>query len=137
MAITNMKDADWLQMQPFFTRREFLCKETNEDGIQLEFMKKLYELRKAAGFSFYITSGYRSVRHSLEARKAAPGPHTTGRACDVACLLAQAYKLVQLAPQFGMTGIGVQQKGAGASRFIHLDDLPASETFPRPTIWSY
>lgn len=81
-----------------------------------------------------INSGYRSQRHSIEAAKSSPGSHTTGRACDVRVFGADAYNLVRLAAKHGFSRIGVSQKGAISSRFIHLDDNP---DFPNPTIWSY
>jgi uncharacterized protein YcbK (DUF882 family) len=81
-----------------------------------------------------VTSGYRHPTHPIEAAKAAPGAHSTGRAVDIAVQGADAVRLIALAIAEGFTGIGVQQKGSG--RFIHLDDLP-SGAFPRPTVWSY
>jgi zinc D-Ala-D-Ala carboxypeptidase len=47
----------------------------------------------------------------------------------------KAVKLIKVAFEFGITGIGVQQKGG--SRFIHLDDLRLEDGFARPNIWSY
>jgi len=79
-----------------------------------------------------VSSGYRDPSHPIEAKKASPGFHTTGRAVDIAVSGADAVKLLTLALQVGFTGIGVQQKGGG--RFIHLDDVVS---LTRPNIWSY
>lgn len=66
-----------------------------------------------------IISGYRCPQHPIEVKKSAPGPHTTGLACDVAVEGADAYRLLRLALELDFKGIGVQQKGQG--RFLHLD----------------
>jgi zinc D-Ala-D-Ala carboxypeptidase len=120
---------DWSQY-PNFSKSEFRCKETGENGMQPEFMALLQQLRNRYGKPMLISSGYRSPRHSIEARKAQAGTHAQGIACDVAVSGADAQLLVKLALDLGFTGIGVSQK-AGGARFIHLD------TAPRRAIWSY
>jgi len=79
-----------------------------------------------------VTSGYRCAKHPVEAKKAAPGAHASGCACDIGVDGADAHRLVALAFKAGFVGIGVNQKGTG--RFIHLDTL---KTRPSGTIWSY
>lgn len=98
-------------------------------------MARLQRLRSAYGRPMPITSGYRDPGHPQEIGKAVPGPHTLGRACDVAVQGGDALQLLALAVAHGFTGIGVQQKGSG--RYLHLDDLEPSRGRPRPTIWSY
>jgi zinc D-Ala-D-Ala carboxypeptidase len=120
---------------PNFKREEFSCRHTGENDMQPEFMEKLQLLRTLYGKPMRITSGYRSIKHPVEASKRAGGTHTTGRACDVAVEGSDALLLVKLALQVGFTGIGVQQKGSG--RFIHLDDVTDKHFFSRPMIWSY
>ena len=100
-----------------------------------EFMIKVEALRHELGFPFTVTSAYRCKDHPIEARKASPGSHESGRALDIGLRGEQAYKLIQAALTAGFTGIGVNQKGS--SRFIHLDDLENSKARPRPHIWSY
>ena len=120
---------DWSKY-PNFTEAEFRCKETGEINMDEDFLARLQTLRTEFGKPMVITSGYRSPRHSIERRKAAPGPHTTGKACDVALGGAAAYELISIALRLGFTGIGVSQK-AGGPRFIHLD------TMTRTAFWSY
>ena len=120
---------------PNFTREEFACKHTGECDMNEEFMDRLQKLRSMYGNPMRITSGFRSIKHPIEASKRAGGAHTTGRACDIAVEGSDAHEVVRLAMLCGFTGIGVQQKGGG--RFIHLDDVDATYGFPRPTIWSY
>lgn len=124
---------DWSKY-PNFSEEEFRCKHTGKSAMHSDFMARLQRLRTAFGKPMKITSGYRDPTHPIEAKKAAPGAHASGRACDVAIRGAEAVELLKLALQHGFTGIGVQQKGDG--RFIHLDDIEDG-TQPRPMIWSY
>ncbi len=125
---------DWGKY-PNFSKREFDCKSTGENQMQASFMERLQRLRLAYGKPMVISSGYRSPKHPIEAKKAHPGTHASGHACDVAVQGADAVRLLQLAIELGFTGIGVQQKGSG--RFIHLDDHPHTARVPRPALWSY
>jgi zinc D-Ala-D-Ala carboxypeptidase len=115
---------------PNFSKSEFDCKETGENGMTPDFMAMLQKLRTRYGKPMIITSGYRSPRHSIERRKAQPGTHAQGIACDIGVSGADAQMIVMLALELGFTGIGVSQKN-GSPRFIHLD------TAPRRAIWSY
>ena len=96
------------------------------------FLDKLQDIRDETG-PLIVSSGYRSPAHNDRVSgTGTAGPHTTGRAVDIAIKGMDAYSLVGFAFQRGMTGIGINQKGK--SRFIHLDDLTDG---PRPRIWSY
>lgn len=121
---------DWTAY-PNFTREEFRCKHTGECEMHHVFMQRLQHLRAKYGKPMIVTSGFRSVRHPIEAAKASPGEHTKGRAADIAVQGADALLLLRLALEFGFTRIGVNQKGTG--RFLHLGDSP---DFP-PSVWSY
>jgi zinc D-Ala-D-Ala carboxypeptidase len=115
-----------------FTADEFSCKETGANEMRDSFLVLLQQLRDELGEPIKITSGYRDPTHSIEASKEAPGVHTRGLACDIACDGQMAFRIVQIAIKLGFTGIGVKQKGHG--RFIHLDTYTGT---PRPNIWSY
>ena len=121
---------NWLEY-PNFSENEFRCKHTGKVEMVPEFMERLQRLRKAYGSPMVVTSGYRSPQHPIEAKKASPGEHATGRAVDIGVRGSEAVRLIALAHLAGFTRIGVQQKGEG--RFIHLGDSP---NFP-PGIWSY
>lgn len=127
-----MNDAQW-DKYPNFSKAEFDCQETGENQMKHEFMEKLQELRKEYGKPMVISSGFRSVNHSIEKRKSKGGSHTTGLACDISVRGSDAFRLVRLAFELGFTGIGINQKGSG--RFVHLDI--AKKGFLRPNIWSY
>lgn len=115
------------QKYPNFSQAEFRCKETGEIGMQAEFMERLQKLRFDYNRPMVVTSGYRSPRHSIEAKKAVPGTHAQGIAVDIAASGRDAHDLVFLAIKNGFNGIGV------AKTFIHLDMRP----YDKRTIWIY
>jgi len=120
--------AIWSQY-PNFSKEEFNCQQTNDNEMTHKFMTLLQKMRNAYGKPMKITSGYRSPKHSIEARKGTPGTHAQGIACDIACKGRDAHTIIELALNFGFTGIGICQKGD--KRFIHVD----LREFP--TVWSY
>lgn len=126
--------ADW--RWPNFQAVEFRCHHTGLFLLVPSYLDALQALRTRCGFPFVITSGYRHPTHPVEAAKARPGAHATGRAVDIAVAGEDAYRLVALAAGYGFTGIGIAQRGQ--SRFVHLDTLTADEFHaPRPALWSY
>ena len=111
----------------YFKTEDFDCQETGENEMVPEFIHKLDELREACGFPFYITSGYRSPSHSIEARKAKPGQHSKVIAADVQVSGgAQRRDLVKKAMILGFGGVGV------AKGFIHVDIRDTT-----PVLWVY
>ncbi len=125
-----------------FDLSEFACKcgECGSDGseMQPEFLYKLDDLRERCGFPFIVTSGYRCPAYNARISSTGEnGPHTTGEAADIAAAFGPAYKLVQQAFFDGIfTGIGINQKGASTSRFVHLDTLNPGDN-SRPRVWTY
>ena len=122
---------DWSRYQNF-SAKEFDCSHCGKNEMQADFLQKLQTLRSVYGKSMRVTSGYRCPAHPIEAKKAKPGAHASGCACDIGIDGPDAHRLLKLAFAAGFTGIGVQQKGSG--RFIHLDTL---EGGLRPNVWSY
>lgn len=123
----------------YFTYEEFDQKGLPGSGKQFMdkyFLASLDSLRHKCGFPFVITSGYRSPEYNNEISGTGfTGPHTTGKAADIAVSRDRAFELLQCAMEINyFTGIGINQKGD--RRFIHLDILTPAEA-PRPTIWSY
>ena len=119
----------------YFTADELKCQHCGAEGIDEYFMAKIDNLREELGFPFPVTSGYRCPEHPIEARKKAPGAHTSGKAVDIGVRGQEAYRLIEGAIELRFKGIGIAQKGEG--RFIHLDDIENSSSRPRPWIWSY
>lgn len=125
-------------MTPHFSDEELRCKCGCGGLPELGFMLKIERLRVEFGKPMTVTSAYRCPDYNEKVSSTGRnGPHTTGRAIDIAVERADAFELIMAVGRtdyalgLGITGIGVQQKGGG--RFIHLDDL----TEGRPTIWSY
>lgn len=115
-----------------FKLDEFACKHCGENKIDTKLVDALQELRERCGFALPVSSGYRCPVYNADVSTTGPnGPHTTGKAVDLAVDRAKAYRVLKEAMAMGFTGIGIQQKGNG--RFIHLDLLDEG----RPTIWSY
>ncbi len=125
----------------FFPAHELACRcgcGAGQDEMDRQFMARLIGLRQAFGRALPASSAFRCPTHNANVSATGrAGPHTTGRAVDIRIHGAGAFKLVELAYRFGMTGIGVGQKGPFDSRIIHLDDLEASPAGPRPWIWTY
>lgn len=110
----------------YFKISDFDCQETGENDMQEEFLLKLDDLRHICEFPFNVTSGYRSPRHSIEAKKSKPGTHSEGIAADILITSsAKRHEIVKQAMLLGFNGIGV------AKTFIHLD------TRKDGTMWAY
>lgn len=116
---------------------EFKCRcGCGRNEMSSGFIDMLDDLREACGFAMPVNSGYRCPDHNAKVSSTGrTGPHTTGRAVDIRVSRKEAYELLMWASRMGFTGIGVKQHGE--VRYIHLDNLPAAEGQPRPTIWSY
>jgi zinc D-Ala-D-Ala carboxypeptidase len=115
-----------------FTPAEFACSCCGTVYVSESFMDRLQALRSRSGVPMPISSGYRCPDHNATVSGTGrDGPHTTGRAADVAVSRQSAFIILGLAFDEEFTGIGVKQKGNG--RFLHLDDLDHN----RPALWSY
>ena len=113
----------------YFTREEFACQETGENEIKDEFIERLDALRDACGFPFVITSGYRSPRHSLEAKKEKMDQEDMRQAMLLILLLSVGLSVSLLLItllSLGFNGIGV------AKGFIHVDTRDTARV-----IWTY
>ena len=121
-----------------FTRAEFACRCCDKPEMDVDFVAALQRIRTAFGKAMPITSGYRCPLHNSNVSKTGlRGPHVTGKAADIAVMGADAHKLLCIAlADPAITGLGIAQRGAPASKFIHLDALDPGN-YPRPTVWSY
>jgi len=115
----------------YFTKKEFACQHTGENGIKDTFLLKLDLLRARCGFPFIITSGYRSPEHPIELRKEKAGTHAQGIAADIKVSTAQQrYTLVEEAIKMGFGGIGIH------SVFVHIDMRNVADS-NSPVMWLY
>jgi uncharacterized protein YcbK (DUF882 family) len=111
----------------YFKKKDFDCKQTGENDMKPMFLMRLDVLRGMCGFPFIVISGFRSVKHSAETKKAKPGQHTKGIATDVQVQNGiQRMIVVKFALAMGFRGIGV------GKNIVHLDDR---ETVP--VMWVY
>ena len=111
----------------YFTRKEFNCQETGENDMEESFIHALDILREKCGFPFSITSGFRSVTHSLEINKDQPGQHTKGIAADIAVANGnQRFLIMKHATDLGFSGVGI------ANGFVHVDTRTTV-----PVAWVY
>jgi hypothetical protein len=125
----------WL---PFIGPDELACHGDGSILIVPDFLDLTVELRKRCGFPFRFTSFYRSPAYNTEVADTGPyGPHTTGRAFDLSLGGVNVHALTKHAIDLGFTGFGYQQKGPYATRFVHVDNLPAGDGRLRPLIWTY
>jgi zinc D-Ala-D-Ala carboxypeptidase len=126
---------------PSFSFDEMACRETGGNLMIPAFMDRLQNLRDHLGFPLIVTSGYRSLEHSVEAIKPhdRPGSHTYGLAVDISISGDRAWSLLHEATNLDFTGIGIKQAGPVKGRFIHLDTLTPdiARHAPRPAVWSY
>jgi uncharacterized protein YcbK (DUF882 family) len=94
-------------------------------------------MREEAQFPFIISSGYRCPAYNQQVSSSGPeGPHTKG-AADVKVYGERARRVVELAIKYGALGIGISQKGATASRFIHIDWAVIDARGGLKAFWSY
>ena len=137
---------------PYFSAAELACRcgdcTLGEDDMDPRFMRRVIDLRKKCDFPFVVTSAIRCPAHNaVVSSTGLSGPHTpisvgngspeTGHAMDIRVQGHSAFKLLSLARQYGITGIGAQQRGRHESRFCHLDDLPEAPGRPREWLWTY
>lgn len=118
-----------------FSDAELRCKcgcgrNEMDDG----FLAMLEQLRTLSGSQpLRITSGYRCPSHNANVSKTGQtGPHTTGRAVDIALTPENSRTLIYAAFGMGFAGIGLALKGPG--RFLHVDD---AHTRTAPALWGY
>ncbi|MCP4545927.1 MAG: DUF882 domain-containing protein [bacterium] len=105
-----------------------------------EFMEEVVRIRRALDIPLPVTSAFRCPVHNYRVSPGTKqdGPHTTGKAIDIRIHGKEALALVRLAALSPVIrGIGINQRGPVAQRFIHIDSLTSEERSQRPNIWSY
>ena len=123
-----------------FTQDEMRCKcGCSDERMNADFMWLLQALRTVTGIPMRVTSGYRCPSHDAAvggSTNPGAGPHTTGRAIDIALSGSEARTVVGAAIFMGFTGVFLLQKGHDSGRFLHLDNL-SSDYGRRPTIGTW
>ena len=124
---------------PNFSEHEFACQCGCGAAMDPLFMRELQRIRTACDVGFVISSGYRCPDHNNRVSSTGKtGPHTTGKASDIAVYGERAFIVIREALRGSLvSGVGDRQKGPHDKRFVHLDILPAAPGRPRPWKWSY
>lgn len=69
-----------------------------------------------------ISSGYRSPEYNARVSKTGlTGPHTTGRAVDISCSGVKQRRVLKVALDMDIPGIGPDARSARGSRYVHID----------------
>ena len=122
----------WNEEWQNFSPDEVKCQHCGELKIDEELMDLIQEARENLG-PLRITSGYRCSEHNNNISSTGPsGPHTTGKALDIATSSSQQRK--ELIDYFAtkVSGLGI------AKSFIHIDLLYEEDGFEmRPNSWVY
>lgn len=126
----------------YFSLDELKCKcgQCGSTGLEMDnaFMQVIIILREKLNFPFIVTSAYRCPAYNNKVSNTGlNGPHTTGKAMDIGCTGEKAIHLLRESLLMYIAGIGIQQKGGGNTRFIHVDMCSSMNGLPRPAIWSY
>lgn len=119
-------------MYPHFTSKELACRcgcGLGEGQMDHDFMEIIEYMRRTLRFAFPVTSAYRCQDHNNRVSNTGiNGPHTTGKAMDIAVSHGHASRLHELAMESGILGFGFKQHGD--DRYLHLDTVSSR-------IWSY
>ncbi len=98
-------------------------------------MLLLQSIRDEYGHVMPITSGFRCpARNNAVSSTGDLGPHVLGVAADVRVSGASSHRLLKIALEHGIQGVGVKQTGPHSSRFLHLDMVVSDG---RPWLWGY
>jgi zinc D-Ala-D-Ala carboxypeptidase len=116
-----------------FKASELACKNDGAILIETDSLDRLQAMRTRWARPMVVTSGFRTPEYNrVVSSTGLTGPHTTGRAFDIAVPAQLRYEFIRLAFEMGWTGIGV------GKTFVHLDDVPPGTlTIPRPMVWTY
>lgn len=127
----GLTSIDWSKY-PNFTADEFRCRcGCGRADMDPSFMELLQGIRTALDAPIRITSGFRCPAHNARVSSTGDnGPHTTGRAADIAVGADHRLQLLRSALLRGVQRVGV------ANGFIHLDTSDHPD-HPRPRVWGY
>lgn len=119
-------------MTDYFPIEETQCKCGCGQNWTPQFHAKMNLIRAEVGTPMVVSSGCRCEAYDKSI--GGKGAHATGNAGDFLCSGSHAHAILKAALKAGVSGIGISQRGAHGSRFIHLD---ITEGPMRPWVWSY
>jgi len=117
----------------YFSKEELMCPCCEQLPMNNAFMTKLSGIRRQMKTPLQVNSGYRCKKYNESIGAKSTSAHVKGRAVDISTANLteeQQIQLLEEAIRYGLTGIGVNDKGPREGRFIHLDNT-------RPRLWSY
>lgn len=122
----------------YFTAHELTCRCGCGGLPESLLVEKLDKVREECGFPLIVTSAYRCPDWNMQVSQTGrTGPHTLGLAADIKIYGFAGFRLMQIALDNKVQGIGFSQHGPHTNRFIHLDWIDDRAGFSRPNIWSY
>lgn len=112
------------------TVEEFECKcGCGQNGVDINFLRKLNEARDLINIPFIILSGFRCPEHNKAVGGALHSAHLKGLAADVLCKDSRSrYHMIKIFLDLGFHRIGVGRD------FIHVDSDPNNDP---QVIWLY
>ncbi len=120
---------------PNFSEDEMRCKcGCGRADMSDTFMARLQRVRDAwQRGPMVVNSAFRCPEYNMQIG-GAEGVHPSGHAVDIKVAGEDAFHLLTVALDKGMTGIGGRQRLAWSGRFLHIDDLGGPT---RPRFWTY
>lgn len=115
----------------YFKPQEFASPDAPDSGyfMNLDFVRKLDQLREAMKMPLSIHSGYRTPEHNATVGGVDSSAHEAGHAADIGALSSGAkFAIVEAAMRLGFRRIGI------GSTFVHIDD---DITKPQDVCWLY
>jgi len=107
-----------MKLSKNFRQAEFACNcgKCGDFMMDVGFIMKLQRVRTQIGQPMRVNSGYRCAAHNAAVGGSRRSQHLLGKAADIHCPTSEYRdRLVKLATEAGLTGIGVY------INFVHLD----------------
>lgn len=101
-----------------FNEKEFMCSHCGMVHVETTLIEKLEKLRKLAGRSIHINSGYRCPAHNSKIGGTSQSYHMKGMAADIVIQGLNPRQVAALAQKAGFGGIG------SYADFTHVDVGP-------------
>ena len=123
--------SDWKYFS-YETDPKLACSCCGKQGMNDDFMKKVDAIREDIKMPLVVVSGYRCPEYNAKVSSTGEsGPHTTGRAIDLAADSQRRLLITAEALDNKITRIGP------AKTFIHIDDLTEEDGFSQNVMWLY
>ena len=120
-------------MKDYFSEKETACRCGCGLNWTDDFRNMMNMIRHECGFPLPCSSGARC--ETYDKLQGGKGVHPQQTAGDFQVSGYKAFRFMQVAFKYNITGVGVKQHGKDHSkRFVHID---CTEGATRPWVWSY